>query len=247
MANGNIYNPSAIERKNSAVIVAAGSGTRFGGNKPKQFLEIIGKPVIIHTLERFEYCPQIKEIVLVLPEKEIADFSGTIEKYNLKKLVQTVAGGRTRAESVWNGLSATNSGTSDVIAIHDGARPLVSIEEITKTIEKAQETGAACLVANVTDTIKEVWDDKIVRTVDRAKLRRALTPQCFSYEILKRAFEENKIENSLATDESFLVENLGIEVSIVEGSAKNIKITTPEDLILAEKLLRSIRFSETKN
>ncbi len=224
---------------NSAIIVAAGSGVRFGGKKPKQFLEILGKPIIVHTLEKFEFCPQIDEIILVLPAAEIENFSKIAGKYNLKKLVKTIAGGDTRAESVWNGLSEINSAAAEIVAVHDGARPLVTVEEITKTIERAKETGAACLAANVTDTIKEISGDKIIKTVDRAKLRRALTPQCFRYKILKRAFEENKSENSAATDESFLVENLGVEVLIVEGSTRNIKITTPEDLILAEKLLDS--------
>jgi len=223
---------------NSAIIAAAGSGTRFGGDKPKQFLEILGKPLIIHTLERFESCPQIDEIILVLPEPEIANFSKIAEKYNLKKLVKLVAGGMTRTESVLNGLKAINSATAGIVAVHDGARPLVTVEEITRTIERAEATGAACLVANVTDTIKEISGDKIVRTVDREKLRRALTPQSFHYEILRRAFEKNSIKNSSATDESFLVENIGIEVSIVEGSAQNIKITHREDLIFAENLLK---------
>lgn len=226
---------------NSAIIVAAGSGKRFGGDTPKQFLEILGKPVIIYALEQFESCPQIDEIVLVLPAAEIAGFSDIAGKYNLKKLVKIVAGGKTRAESVWSGLSAIDSKTAGIVAVHDGARPLVAVEEITRTIEKAQETGAACLVASVVDTIKEISGGKIVKTVDRAKLRRALTPQCFRYELLKRAFEANKFTGAAATDESFLVEKLGVEVSIVEGGARNIKITTPEDLILAESLLKQFK------
>ncbi len=221
---------------NSAIVVAAGSGTRFGGDKAKQFVEIFGKPIVIYTLERFESCSQIDEIILVLPNAEIANFQEVAGKYNLKKLSKTIAGGQMRAESVWNGLKAINAETAEIVAVHDGARPLVASDEITKTIEKAKETGAACLVANVTDTIKEIEDGKIVQTVDRAKLKRALTPQCFRYEVLKRAFEENKL-NDAATDESFLAEKLGIEVSIVEGSARNIKITHREDLFLAESLL----------
>jgi len=224
---------------NIAIIVAAGSGTRFGSKMPKQFLEILGKPLLIHTLERFENCAAIDEIVLVLPLEEIENFKQTIVKFNLKKVVKTVAGGNTRAESVLNGLNSAESETIDIIAVHDGARPLVSTEEITKTIEKARETGAACLVAAVTDTIKEIADGKVVGTIDRAKLRRALTPQCFRYEILKRAFAENEIGETV-TDECFLVEKLGGEIAAVEGSAKNIKITTPEDFILAESLLRQL-------
>jgi len=224
---------------NIAIIVAAGSGTRFGSKMPKQFLEILGKPLLIHTLERFENCAAIDEIVLVLPLEEIENFKQTIVKFNLKKVVKTVAGGNTRAESVLNGLNSAESETIDIIAVHDGARPLVSTGEITKTIEKARETGAACLVAAVTDTINEIAGGKVVGTIDRAKLRRALTPQCCRDEILKRAIAENEIAETV-TDECFLVEKLGGEIAAVEGSAKNIKITTLEDFILAESLLRQL-------
>ena len=116
----------------------------------------------------------------------------------------------------------------------------MSANEISNAIIKAKETGASCLVGKVTDTIKEISDGKIVQTIDRTKLRRALTPQCFRYEILKRAFEENEIGEN-ATDESFLVEKLGIEVSIIEGNPQNIKVTTPEDLIFVENFLMTTK------
>jgi len=222
---------------NVAIIVAAGSGTRFGSSVPKQFLEINGKPLLIHTLERFEFCPAIDEIILVLPAEEIEDFQSITRKFNLKKLSKIVSGGAVRAASVFKGLKEIDSELAEIVAVHDGARPLVTTEEITKTIEMARQAGAACLVASVTDTIKEIADGKIIATIDRAKLRRALTPQCFRYEILKRAFAENEIGEAV-TDECFLVENLGYEIAAVEGSARNIKVTTPEDFVLAESLLR---------
>lgn len=224
---------------NVAIIVAAGSGTRFGSTVPKQFHEILGKPLLIHTLERFCFCPAIDEIVLVLSAEEIENFRNIAEKFKLKKLSVIVSGGATRAASVLNGLNAIDGESVEIVAVHDGARPLVTVEEIALTIETARETGAACLVAPVTDTIKEVADGKIVGTIDRAKLRRALTPQCFRYEILRRAFAENEIGDA-ATDECFLVESLGCEIAVVEGSARNIKVTTPEDFILAESLLRQL-------
>ncbi len=224
---------------NSAIIVAAGSGTRFGTKTPKQFLEILGKPLIIHTLERFESCPAIDEIILVLSAEEIANFRRTSEKYNLKKLEKIISGGKTRAASVLKGLNAIESQRCTIVAVHDGARPLVSVGEISVTIKKAKETGAACLVAAVADTIKEVVDGKIVGTIDRSNLRRALTPQCFRYEILKRAFAENEI-SEIITDECFLVEKLGYEIAIVEGSAQNIKITSQEDFVFAENLLKHL-------
>lgn len=224
---------------NSAIIVAAGSGKRFGTKTPKQFLEINGKPLIVHTLERFQACREIDEIILVLPSTETSKFLSIIGKYGIKKLAKVVAGGNTRAESVWKGLNSIRSATAEIVAVHDGARPLVSPEEISECVLKAQETGAAILTAPVTDTIKQISQDgKILQTISRAELRRALTPQCFRYEILKRAFENADLSES-ATDESFLVERSGIEVSIVEGRAGNIKVTTPEDLIVVESFLKS--------
>jgi 2-C-methyl-D-erythritol 4-phosphate cytidylyltransferase len=225
---------------NVAIIVAAGSGTRFGSIVPKQFHEILGKPLLIHTLERFEFCAAIDEIVLVLSAEEIENFRDIAEKYKLKKLSVIASGGKTRAASVLNGLNSIASESPEIVAVHDGARPLVTIEEIAKTIETARDAGAACLVAPVTDTIKEVSGGKIVGTIDRTKLRRALTPQCFRYEILKRAFTSANAIGETVTDECLLVEKLGYEICVVEGSAKNVKVTTPEDFILAESLLRHL-------
>lgn len=223
---------------NTAIIVAAGSGKRFGTETPKQFLEVNGKPLLIHTLERFQECDIIAQIILVLPSNQTSEFLKFISKYGITKLTKIVAGGKTRAESVWNGFKAIQSAKAEIVAVHDGARPLVTSTEISECIEKAKETGSAVLVAPVTDTIKEIKDGKIISTIDRNKLRRALTPQCFSYQVLKKAFEKVKNLSESATDESFLIEQLGIEVSVVEGSTKNIKVTNKEDLILVEKLLK---------
>ncbi len=221
---------------NLAIIVAAGSGTRFGAEMPKQFLDICGKPLLIHTLERFEQCPQIDEIVLVLASEEIENFQKTLEKFNLKKLVKIIAGGKTRAESVRNALNSLNNNV-EIVAVHDGARPLVSSKEIAQTIEKARETGAACLVGKITDTIKRIENGKIIETIDRENLRRAQTPQTFRFEILRKAFAPKNFE-ATATDECFLVEKAGFEIAFTEGSAKNIKITTREDLAFAEIFLK---------
>lgn len=221
---------------NSAIIVAAGSGKRFGRKTPKQFLEIHGKPVLIHTLERFEKCDSIDEIILVLSENKIKEFSVILGDYNLPKLRKIIKGGENRAESVYKGLNEIKPESAEIIAVHDGARPLVTSEEISQTIEKAKEFGAACLVAEVTDTIKEVSENKIIKTVSRQSLRKALTPQCFRYNILTKAFDENDI-SAIATDECYLVEQLGYEIVVVEGSSRNIKITFEEDLKIAEALL----------
>jgi 2-C-methyl-D-erythritol 4-phosphate cytidylyltransferase len=224
---------------NIAIIVAAGSGTRFGGEKPKQFLEVGGKPLLIHTLEKFENCPLINEIILVIAANQIINYREIATKYHLRKVAKIVYGGKTRAESVFKGFSVIESATAEIVAIHDGARPFVTNEEITATIKKAMQTGAACLVAPVTDTIKEIADGKIVGTIERTKLRRALTPQAFHFEILRNAFFGADFSES-ATDECFLVEKLGYKIAIVEGSAKNIKITTREDWELAEMFLKEI-------
>ena len=223
---------------NIAIIVAAGTGSRFAASQPKQFVTILDKPILIHTLERFEACPLVDEIVLVLSLdgcREFANLSGHAE---IKKLKSVATGGLSRAASVRNGLNKIDAEKANIVVVHDGARPLVSIDEITRTIEKAIETGAACLVAEVTDTIKEIDGETIRRTVDRGKLRRALTPQAFRYDILKAAFDAAELTEEV-TDECFLVEKLGVEIAIVEGSSRNIKITRPEDLVLAEAYLRN--------
>ena len=221
---------------NTAIIVAAGSGTRFGGDTPKQFLEIGGKPLLVHTLEKFQNCADIDEIILVLSANETTNFKKITANYNLTKLKYIVAGGKTRAESVFNGLNSVDE-SAKIVAVHDGARPFVSCEEISAAIEKANEIGAACLVSAVTDTIKQIADGKIVTTIERTNLRRALTPQTFRREILQRAFANADLNES-TTDECFLVEKLGCEIAVVEGSAKNIKITTREDWKFAELFLK---------
>lgn len=222
---------------NTAIIVAAGSGSRFDPTVPKQFVKLGGKPVIVRTLEVFEACLAIDEIVLVLSQAGRDEFEILRDGYRFDKLRSVVVGADTRTGSVRKGLDAVEASTADIVAIHDGARPLVTVDEITRTVERAQATGAACLVAEVTDTIKQVDDENIVGTIDRSGLRRALTPQAFRYDVIMKAFEAD-VYDETATDESSLVERLGIKVSAVEGSGRNIKITRPEDLVLAEALLR---------
>jgi len=221
-----------LKKLNSAIIAAGGRGTRFNSDRPKQFLELLGKPIIIHTLERFEQCAAIDEIVLVLPAEELNVFVPIAEAAKFTKLKKIVVGGATRAESVKKGLDAID-GATEIVAVHDGARPLVSAREITKVVERAAETGAACLVAHVTDTVKTVENGSITATVDRANLRRALTPQAFRYDILRRAFDGADLGEDV-TDECSLVERLGIEIAAVDGDARNIKITRPEDIVVAE-------------
>jgi len=223
---------------NTAIIAAAGSGSRMASDRPKQFLQLAGKPIIFHTLAPFEECGNIHEVIVVLPAEESAGFLSMAGKFGLRKLTKVVPGGATRADSVKRGLQSIRSATAGIVAVHDGVRPFVTVEEIERTIAAATETGAAILVAPAIDTIKEVDSDKVVRTVDRKKLRRALTPQCFRYDLLRKAYENVDVNDPSLTDESSLIERLGEPVMVVEGSARNMKITTPRDLVLAEAILR---------
>jgi 2-C-methyl-D-erythritol 4-phosphate cytidylyltransferase len=225
---------------NVAIVVAAGKGTRLGGDRPKQFLELAGVPVIIRTLRQFECSKQINEVVTVLPAEDTAGFESLAKKFELDKARRAVAGGATRAQSVRYGLAAIAN--AEVVAVHDGVRPFVTPEEIDQVVQAAAKSGAAILTAPVPDTIKRVDNERIIETVSRAELRRALTPQCFRFEVLKRAYEQlDELETAGVeiTDESMLVEKLGVSVVTVEGSARNIKITNEADLAIANRLLTS--------
>jgi len=210
----------------------------MASDRPKQFLLLAGTPIIVHTLRRFEECGSIQEIIVVLPAEDSAGFLSMVGKFGFRKLVKVVPGGPTRADSVKRGLMSVRAATADIVTVHDGVRPFVTVEEIDRTISSARECGAAILVGPSVDTIKEIEADSVVRTLNRKQLRRALTPQCFRYEILKRAFENIDVNDPSITDESFLVEKLGERVAIVEGSAANIKITTKQDLLVAEAYLK---------
>src|SRR5436190_13188572 len=160
---------------NVAIVVAGGKGVRFGDDRPKQFLELNGTPIIVHTLRQFDLSRQIEKVVVVLPAPETISFASLSGKFDLRKISRVVAGGETRAQSVRNGLAAIDQ--ADVVAVHDAVRPLVTPDEIDRVVNAAAESGAAILVGPVSETIKEVADEVIVRTVARARLRRALTPQ----------------------------------------------------------------------
>jgi 2-C-methyl-D-erythritol 4-phosphate cytidylyltransferase len=224
---------------NTAIIAAAGAGTRMASDRPKQFLQLAGRPLIFHTLQPFEVCESIHEVIVVLPAEESAGFLSLVGKYGLRKVTRVVPGGATRADSVKRGLMAIRSATAEIIVVHDGVRPFVTVEEIESTIAAARAEGAAILVAPVTDTVKQVSGERVVKTLDRSELRRALTPQSFQYELLREAYQRVDINDPSLTDESTLVEQLGKPVAVVEGSARNIKITTAEDLLVAEALLNS--------
>lgn len=223
---------------NVAIIVAAGRGSRAGGARAKQFREISGIPIIIHTLSRFESCETIQEAAVVLPGDERGEFLALAARHGLRKVTRAVEGGATRAESVWRGLRAFDAGGVEVVAVHDGVRPFVTPAEIDRTVRAAGEHGAAVLAAPAVETVKEVEGGRVVRTLERARLWNAQTPQCFRFELLLRAYEQPGALGADVTDCSALVERLGEIVRLVEGGADNIKITTPRDFALAEILLK---------
>jgi 2-C-methyl-D-erythritol 4-phosphate cytidylyltransferase len=222
---------------NIAIIAAAGAGTRMASDRPKQFLLLAGTPVLIHTLKVFEQCESIHEVIVVLPAEESAGFLSLAGKFGLRKVARVVPGGITRADSVKRGLSAIRAATAEIVVVHDGVRPFVTVEEIDAAVTAAQSDGAAILVAPVTDTIKQVSDQRVERTLDRGVLRRALTPQCFRYELLRQAYQAADVTDASLTDESVLVEKLGIPISVIDGNPRNIKITTVADLAIAEAML----------
>lgn len=234
--------PEITEKENifvSAVIVSAGNSTRMGGIN-KQFLEIDNIPVIMRTISVFEKTESINEIVVVTRESDIEDVKELINEYDFKKVSCVVAGGETRQLSVYNGVINTSS-NSDFIAIHDGARPLVTENVIADTLEMAVKYGAAATGVKVKDTVKQVNDNNdIVATPDRSYLRFIQTPQIFNKTLYLDAV--NNVENSRNfTDDCMLIEAYGKTVKFVDGDYENIKITTPEDVQLALNYIKKRR------
>lgn len=227
---------------NVAIIPAAGSGTRLGGQTPKQFLPLAGIPIIFHTLLRFETCPEIDAIAVALPVSEIVEFGEEISKRNFQKPFHLVPGGRERSDSILNALEAIAGMAPDIVVVHDAVRPFVTTRQISAVIARAKEVGAAILALSATDTIKEVENGLITRTLDRRKIYRAQTPQAFRFELLlaaNKAARAAYVPSELMTDDSLLMERFGAPIAVVDGSPDNLKITTPEDLLLAEKMISS--------
>jgi 2-C-methyl-D-erythritol 4-phosphate cytidylyltransferase / 2-C-methyl-D-erythritol 2,4-cyclodiphosphate synthase len=231
---------------NVAIIPAAGSGKRLGGQIPKQFLEIAGQPILVHTLQRFLDCTDIGAIVIALPAELVAEYQALEPPHH--KPVRYVSGGAERSDSIFNALQAVADLTPEIVAVHDAVRPFVTPAQISAVIARARVTGAAILALPAVDTIKEVEAGLIVRTLDRRRIYRAQTPQAFRYDLLVQANTAARaagLASSAATDDAFLAEQLGIPVAIVEGSPNNIKITTPEDLIFAERLFAEMNPQST--
>jgi 2-C-methyl-D-erythritol 4-phosphate cytidylyltransferase len=222
--------------KTIALITAAGKGQRMQSPTPKQYLSLGGKPILAQTLQVFEECSAIDGIYVIVPQDQMDMVQKDIvEKYNCKKVLKLVRGGRMRQYSVWNGLNAISAGCS-IVVVHDGVRPLISPRLIAQSIEAAQKSGAAVVAVLARDTVKRAAAGKKVQTLPREEIWLAQTPQTFQFPLLMKAYQKAHQDEILGTDDAFLVERLGYPVTLVMGDHSNIKITTPEDLVLAEAL-----------
>lgn len=223
--------------KTAAIIPAGGAGLRMGGPMPKQFCDLAGIPILAHTVRAFEKVRDIDAIILVVPDDYVRHAKELIARHRLERVDQVVTGGRLRQDSVRAGLEALPADV-EYIVVHDGARPLVTAELIGSCLAAAQKFGAAIAALPVKDTLKAVSaHNTIEKTVDRRFLWQAQTPQAMRASLLRHAFAEAAQQGFTATDEAQLLENIAAPVAIVNGSERNIKITRPEDLPIAEALL----------
>lgn len=221
----------------SAVVLAAGKGTRMQAGSNKVFLEIGGAPVLAYTLRAFEASHVVREVILVTGEEDMVDAEHLVKAFGLQKVKRIVRGGSHRQESSLVGLSHISE-EAEAVLLHDGARPFVLPEEIEAVANKAMETGAAVLGAPLRHTVKRVSEDEtVLDTIDRESLWTAFTPQGFQVALIKEAAAHAKAAGLSATDDASMAEAMGIGVTMVKGSEMNIKITLPEDLALAECIL----------
>ncbi|MBI1987487.1 MAG: 2-C-methyl-D-erythritol 4-phosphate cytidylyltransferase [Nitrospinae bacterium] len=221
-----------------ALVPAAGSGRRLGGEIPKQFRALKGKPLLAHTLQRLQECPLIGAIYPIVPPEEVAYCQReVVVPYGLDKVVEVVAGGPERQDSVYRGFSRLQ-GRPELVLIHDGVRPFVSARLLQETLRAAELFGAAVAALPCVDTIKEVDEEGIVcRTLDRRRLWQVQTPQAFRLPLLREALEMAVAEGFWATDEACLVERTGHPVRVISGESYNLKVTVQADLQLAEWIL----------
>ena len=219
-----------------AILVAGGSGTRMGTDRPKQFLELAGEPVLLHTLRRFAApALRVREIVLVLPPEQFGTWQHLCEQYAIMIPHHVVAGGATRWASVRAGLAHLATAGPGVVAVHDGVRPLTPAAVIEATYEAAYNHGAAVAAVVPKDSVRNLSQQGSY-ALNRARLRLVQTPQCFDLDLLRRAYQLPELNTF--TDDASVVEDLH-PIHLVEGDYRNLKITTPEDLFVAEALLRN--------
>ncbi|MCX6835101.1 MAG: 2-C-methyl-D-erythritol 4-phosphate cytidylyltransferase [candidate division Zixibacteria bacterium] len=224
--------------KTTALIVAAGSSVRFGGPVPKQYVAVGGRPLLAWTLERFEQARSIDSIVLVVAEDQLLNVSDEIiDGSRSTKVVRVIAGGATRQQSVLRGLESLPESTQ-LVAIHDGARPLTSPLDIDSVVQAAAVEKAAILASRVPDTLKKVADGCVMSTLNRNDLWLAQTPQVFERELILAVHRRAAREGIDVTDDATLVEATGYKVRVVESTSLNIKVTTRDDLRIVEALLK---------
>ena len=221
-----------------AVVPAGGTGKRMGAGTPKQFLMLGGVPMMLHSLRALERAPSVSEVVLVVPKQDRERaLTDVVERYGLKKVMKVVPGGATRQESVHHGLNEVDE-DAEIVVVHDAVRPFVTEDLIERSIEAARKHGGAIVAVPMKDTPKQAGPDGLIqRTLNRAELWLAQTPQTFRRALIVEAYRKAEIEHLHATDDAALVERLGHKVGIVEGSWENIKVTTREDMVLAEAIL----------
>ena len=229
--------------KIGAVVVAAGVGQRMGGPVPKAYLPLAGKPILAHTLEIFEAVPEVHEVTVVANPNDLEYCQDkVINPFGFKKVLRLVPGGKERQDSVYHALKALKDEELEIILVHDAVRPLVTPEAIRLVIHGAQKHGGAILGRPAFDTLKRVNPQgEVVQTLERKDIWLIQTPQGFRAELLWRAFTEAYSRDYYGTDEASLVEQLGAPVLVLPGSPYNLKITTPEDLRVAEALLPVVR------
>lgn len=221
--------------KITAVIVAGGKGTRMGGSKNKVFLKILNREVLYYTVSAFESNNRICDIIIVTGKDDIAECARLTESRNFKKVKRITEGGETRQQSVMNGLLAADG---DIVLIHDGARALVTDNEINSSIDGCISCGAAAAGVKCKDTLKSAENGFIAGTIDRERTYLIQTPQTFHLREIKSMHERAAKEGFEATDDCMIAEHYGIKIKISEGSYENIKLTTPEDMIIGERILR---------
>jgi len=225
-----------------ALIPAAGRGRRMGSEKNKAFLPLGGIPLLTRTLQKFEACSGVDEVLPLVPEGDVPLWSEEIfHRSSLKKVFKILPGGPERQDSVYGGLKAIGS-QADFVIIHDGVRPFVSPELVERALLETRRHRAVVVALRAGDTVKEVsGEGEVLRTLDRSRLWIIQTPQSFELGLIVRAHEKAREEGFCGTDDASLVERLGIPVRVIEGSRFNLKITTPEDLILGEALLKHFK------
>jgi 2-C-methyl-D-erythritol 4-phosphate cytidylyltransferase len=225
--------------KVTALIPAAGMGRRMGQKVAKQFLPLGDKPMLAHTLLAFQRAAGVDEIIPILSREDMEScLRDVIEQYHITKVKTLVVGGKERQDSVMNGLQKLEKDAS-IVLVHDGVRPFVTGAMIQESIDHARKGECIAVGVPLKDTVKEVDDKHMVRhTLERSRLWAIQTPQTFPVKLLKHAYEESYRHKVFGTDDAMLVERAGVPVRIIMGSYENIKITTPEDLILAEEILK---------